>query len=143
VNAATPEGLRHGIDLVDIAEFREVFGRHDAFAERVFTAGEREYCRARADPAMHFAARFAAKEALLKALGLGIGAVGIDARLLEIEVVRDGGPPGLVLHGKTARVARRRGVGRTALSLSHTTKLAMASVVMMVGGHEDAEVEGA
>lgn len=122
--------LRHGIDLVDIAEFREVFRRHAAFEERVFSDGEREYCHAQVNPAMHFAARFAAKEAALKALGMGMGAVGIDARLKEIEVTREAGPPVLVLHGRMARAADRHQVAATALSLSHTRELAIASVVM-------------
>jgi holo-[acyl-carrier protein] synthase len=125
-----PASLRHGVDLVDIDEFRGVFDRHADFEARVFSAGESEYCRSRPDPAMHFAARFAAKEATLKALGLGIGAVGIDAKLREVEVARDGGRPRLVLTGRVARAADRRGVRGTALSLSHTRGMAVASVVM-------------
>ena len=113
-------GLRHGIDLVDIAEFRSVFDRHAAFEPRVFSDGERDYCRSQADPAVHFAARFAAKEATLKALGLGMGAVGIDAKLREIEVTREGGPPEIRLSGRVAQAARRNGVRTTVVSLSHT-----------------------
>jgi holo-[acyl-carrier protein] synthase len=130
--------LRHGIDLVDLAEFRRVFDRHAAFEDRVFSVGEREYCRARPDPATHFAARFAAKEATLKALGMGMGAVGIDARLKDIEVTREGGPPEIVLHGKMARAADRHGVGTTALSLSHSREAAIASVIMMSFQPDDA-----
>jgi holo-[acyl-carrier protein] synthase len=128
--------LRHGIDLVDVAEFRAVLEKHDGFAERLFTAGERAYCDSQKDPAVHLAARFAAKEAVLKALGTGLPAVGIDGRLLEIEVTRDGGRPKLRLHGRAERSARRRGVRSTALSLSHTRDAAVASVVMLCGEEE-------
>ncbi len=126
--------LRHGIDLVDIGEFRRVFGSHAAFEERVFSTGERDYCRQRPDPVPHFAVRFAAKEAVLKALGKGLSAVGIHARLREIEVIRHHGAPELVLHGRMARAARRAGVGATALSLSHSGSAAIASVIMTRGG---------
>ena len=141
MSAAPQQRLRHGIDLVDIAEFREVLGRHAAFEERVFSEGERAYCRTQADPAIHFAARFAAKEAALKALGLGMAAVGIDARLSDIEVTREGGCPEIVFHGKVARAARRQSVGSTALSLSHTREMAIASVVMMLDESDDAKGE--
>ena len=133
-----PKEIRHGIDLVEIAEFRAVFDRHPAFAERVFSDDERAYCRSRPDPAVHFAARFAAKEATLKALGIGIGAVGIDGKLKEIEVARRGGRPEVVLHGRTARAARRRGVTASALSLSHTRGMAIASVVLSTDEGEKA-----
>jgi holo-[acyl-carrier protein] synthase len=130
--------LRHGIDLVDLAEFRRVFDRHAAFEERVFSDGERDYCRTRPDPTTHFAARFAAKEATLKALGMGMGAVGIDARLKDIEVKREGGSPEIVLHGRMARAADRHSVGTTVLSLSHSGGAAIASVIMMSFQPDDA-----
>lgn len=120
----------HGVDLVDIERLREVMARSPAFEARVFTEGERAYCHRRADPAQHFAARFAAKEATLKALGSGLMAQGIDASLREIEVERESGPPRLVLHGKPAKVARRLGLGPASLSLSHAGGQAVASVVM-------------
>jgi holo-[acyl-carrier protein] synthase len=126
---AGPIPLRHGVDLVAIEEFRAVMARHASFEERVFTAGERAYCLAQADPAVHFAARFAAKEAVLKALGAGIGAVGIDRALGEVEVVREAGSPRVVLAGRPARIARRLGCRGLALSLSHTREHALASVV--------------
>ncbi len=82
--------LRHGIDLVDIAQLRDVMARHEAFEARVFTEDERDYCHRYPDPLPHFAARFAAKEAALKALGIGITPTGVDSALREIEVVREG-----------------------------------------------------
>jgi holo-[acyl-carrier protein] synthase len=107
--------------------------RHDRFAERVFTAGERAYCESRPDPAPHFAARFAAKEAALKALGLGIQGLGVDAVLQGVEVVREEGPPRLLLTGRAQRRARELGVRATALSLAHDGDTAIASVVMWAG----------
>jgi holo-[acyl-carrier protein] synthase len=127
-----PPSIRHGVDLVAIQAFREAFRRHDALEGRLFTEGERAYCRRQADPLLHFAARFAAKEAVLKALGLGIGAVGIDRALAEVEVVREAGPPEVRLAGRPARAAARLGVSALSLSLSHTAEHAIASVVALV-----------
>jgi len=121
------------VDVVNIPRLREALLRHERFAERVFTPGERAYCEARPDPAPHFAARFAAKEAALKALGLGIQGLGVDAVLQGVEVVRDEGPPRLVLTGRAERRARELGVRTTVLSLAHDGDVALASVVMWAG----------
>ena len=121
--------LRHGIDLVHVPRLREVMEGNPVFEERVFTAGERAYCRAKADPYPHFAARFAAKEAVLKALRRGISAEGSDGRLLEIEVVRTHGAPRLETSGLAARLVARGGADAPVLSLSHAGDYAMASVV--------------
>jgi len=121
--------LRHGIDLVHVPRLREVMEGNPAFEERVFTAGERAYCRAKADPFPHFAARFAAKEAVLKALRRGISAEGSDGRLLEIEVVRAHGAPRLATSGLAARLVARGGADAAVLSLTHAGEYAMASVV--------------
>ena len=122
--------IRHGIDLVHLPRLREVMQRHAAFEVRVFTDGERAYCNRQADPLPHFAARFAAKEATLKALGLGLASGGIDARLLQIEVERTDGPPRLVLHGKPAQRADQLGVSSFAISLTHDGDGAIASVIL-------------
>ncbi len=122
--------LRHGIDLVDIAHLRDVMDRHDAFETRVFTEEERAYCRRYPDPLPHFAARFAAKEATLKALGIGIAPIGIDRALQAIEVVREGRAPTLRLRGRPERVARKLGFGPSSVSLTHTGDHAMASVIL-------------
>ncbi len=127
-----PLPLRHGVDLVDIPELRAVMDRNPSFAERVFTEAERAYCGRFPDPAPHYAVRFAAKEAVLKALGIGITPIGIDRALGEIEVVRDGSAPRIALRGRPARRAERLGVGPAAVSLSHTGTMALASVVMPV-----------
>lgn len=101
----------------------------DRFVDRVFTDDEIAYCRSRRDPAPHFAARFAAKEAFLKALGAPPG-----LRWTEIEVrSTPGGAPVLVLSGEAAAAARRRGVASQHLSLTHAGDVAAAVVVLEAG----------
>ena len=121
--------LLHGIDLVHVPRLREVIEGNPAFEAGVFTEGERAYCRRRADPWPHFAARFAAKEAVLKALHRGLSTEGPDRALLEIEVAREEGPPRLVLSGGVRRLAERARLDVPALSLSHAGEHAIASVV--------------
>jgi holo-[acyl-carrier protein] synthase len=120
-----------GIDLVPIPRMREVLARwQDRFVTRVFTPDEIAYCRARKDPVPHFAARFAAKEAGLKALGTGLR-LGVSWR--ELEVRRDrGGPPTLVLRGRSREIARaRRGTDRMLLALSHDGDYAIAQAMLV------------
>ena len=117
-----------GIDLVDIDRFRAALRRRPAITDRVFTGSELEYARRAVDPAARLAARFAAKEAALKALGYGLGGM----RMADIEVVRaDDGRPELVLHGDARSRAATHGVGRWLVSLSHTDHLAQATVVAL------------
>jgi holo-[acyl-carrier protein] synthase len=117
-----------GTDLVDLDRFRLVLHRTPSIVDRLFTDAEQRYARGRRDPTERFGARFAAKEAVLKALGLGLGSVGFR----EIEVVRaESGEPSLVLHGRAARAADERGVGRWLLSLSHTAGIAHAIVMAL------------
>jgi len=116
-----------GIDLVEVPRIREMLERHgQRFIERTFTAGEIAYCDACADPAMHYAARFAAKEATAKALGTGLWAEGVV--WTDIEVVREAsGKPGIVLHGG----AKQHAADAICLvSLTHTRDLAMAQVIL-------------
>jgi holo-[acyl-carrier protein] synthase len=115
-----------GVDAVDLDRFREVLARRARLAARVFTEGERADAAASADPVPRLAARFAAKEAVMKALGVGLGAFA----LADVEVVRgDEGVPSLVLHGSAAERARAAGVARWHLSLSHSGLVALAMVV--------------
>jgi holo-[acyl-carrier protein] synthase len=108
-----------------------VLERRPTIVERVFTPGELAYAETANDPAPHLAARFAAKEAVLKALGVGMGAVGWR----DMEVVRaDGGAPSLSLTGRAAVLGHERGVTRWHVSLSHTDTVAVASVVAEAGG---------
>ncbi len=122
--------IRHGIDLVQITRMREAIKPDSSFEERVFTEDERAYCNSQADPMPHFAARFAAKEATMKALGVGLGSMGISG-LQEIEVKREGTAPYLALTGKPAELAAEQGLIPAALSLSHDGDSAIASVILV------------
>jgi holo-[acyl-carrier protein] synthase len=120
-----------GVDLVNIPRLRDVIERwQDRFLERVFTAQEIAYCRARRDPVPHFAARFAAKEAGLKALGTGLR-LGVNWRELEVRRER-GQAPELVLLGRSKEIGRSRGGSRMLLALSHEGEYALAQA-MLVG----------
>jgi holo-[acyl-carrier protein] synthase len=115
-----------GIDAVDIERFRTVMGRRPTLELRLFTPAERAYAARLPDPVPRLATRFATKEAVLKALGLGLGAFGFH----DVEVVRHGlDAPEVVLHGAAAEAARSAGVGRWHLSLTHTDLVALAAVV--------------
>jgi holo-[acyl-carrier protein] synthase len=115
-----------GIDAVDLDRFRTVLGRRSRLAWRLFTAGELDYAALAPDPAPRLATRFAAKEAVMKALGVGLWSF----RLTDVEVVRDGlDAPTLALHDGAADLAAVRGVGRWHLSLTHTDTVALAVVV--------------
>jgi len=104
----------------------------ERFKHRVFTEGEIRYCEGKADPALHFAARFAAKEAASKALGTGFSE-GIGWQ--EIETVNQGnGAPTIVLHRKAAERAETMGVGVMMVTLTHTADMAAASVVAVAKG---------
>src|SRR5262245_54094083 len=118
---------------------REVIARwEDRFLRRVFTDGEIAYCRARRDPAQHFAARFAAKEAGLKALGTGLR-LGINWRELEVQRER-GQAPTLVLAGRSREIGLRRGGRRMLLALTHDGDYAMAQAMLV--DDEGPEVRG-
>jgi holo-[acyl-carrier protein] synthase len=117
-----------GIDLIEIERLEHALERHEGLAERVFSAAELEFARSRAHPGQHLAARFAAKEAALKALGLG------GLRLHEVEVVGGGDEaPRIELRGRAAEVAEERGV-ELDLSLTHARELAAAVVVARPAG---------
>ena len=116
-----------GIDVEKVARFAELLARWGARIEqRLFTAAERAYCAARGQPAQHFAARFAAKEATLRAQGVPPG-----LSWHEMEVVSgSGGAPSLVLLGEARRAADARGVARVHVSLTHTDETVAAVVVL-------------
>lgn len=117
-----------GNDLVDLDRFREVLERTPTIVDRVFTEAEQRYARLRRDPTERFGARFAAKEATMKALGVGLG----EVVMRDIEVVRaESGAPSLLLHGSAAAMAEERGVQRWLLTISHTDHLAQAIVVAL------------
>jgi len=117
-----------GTDLVDIDRFREVLQRTPGVADRMFREDERAYADKAADPTARLAARFAAKEATLKSLGLGLGGMALS----DIEVVKhEDGRPELRLHGAAADVADAAGAKRFLLTISHTDHLAQATVVAL------------
>ena len=116
-----------GVDMVEIARMEKVLARRPNFAKRVFTAEERSYCERMARPAQHYAARFAAREAVLKALGTGFSR-GIG--FADVYVVRnEAGQPQAMLTGRAAEVAAEQGVREVALSLSYTHDVAVANAV--------------
>jgi holo-[acyl-carrier protein] synthase len=112
-----------GTDLVDVDRLRTALGRTPGLADRLFTSAEQDAVAGRRDPAPGLAARFAAKEAVMKALGSGLADVGFT----DIEVrTGDDGAPSLELHGRAAARAAALGVRRWHLSLTHTGGLAQA-----------------
>jgi holo-[acyl-carrier protein] synthase len=118
--------MRIGVDLIEIDRVRRALERYgDGFRARCFTAEERAYCDSKANPAQHYAGRFAAKEAVGKALGSGV-----HFTWKEIEV--KGRPkPGVHLTGRTARFAQRIGASRIELSMTHSQELAAAVAVVV------------
>ena len=121
--------LGTGIDIAEVPRMAQAIERFgERFLHRIFTEGERRYCDAKANRVERYAARFAAKEAGMKAIGTGWkGGVGWT----DIEVKREpSGRPTLVFHGKAAEVAARLGVERISLSLTHTKETAMAQVIL-------------
>lgn len=118
-----------GIDIVDVSRFeRFVRENNTPLFERLFTSREQEYCAAKKWSAQHYALRFAAKEAFLKALGTGLRD-GLSWK--DMEVVNDPlGKPDLLLSGKAADIFRREGLSRCFLSLSHDGNAAIAMVVL-------------
>ncbi|TVS01138.1 MAG: holo-[acyl-carrier-protein] synthase [Phycisphaerales bacterium] len=121
--------LAHGVDLVEVSRIERMLAKTgDRFAERCFTESERAYCQSGGKlRAERYAARFAAKEAVMKALGTGwTGGVAWT----DIEVTRDGtGRPAIALHNEAKALAERAGLREWVVSLSHTGTTAIASVI--------------
>lgn len=119
-----------GTDLVEVERIRDMLARHgERFVAKTFTQGEIDYCDGSKDRAMHYAARFAAKEAVAKALGSGLWAEGVDWK--DIEVIRaESGAPSIALHrGAKAKLASLGG-SEALVSLSHTRDLATATALI-------------
>jgi holo-[acyl-carrier protein] synthase len=118
-----------GIDITEVPRIRESIERFgDRFLHRVFTEGEIRYCDSKANRFERYAARFAAKEAGMKALGTGWN---FGVRWRDVEVSRKpGGRPTLLFHGKAAEFAAKLGAVNVALSLTHTPQQAMAQVIL-------------
>ena len=118
-----------GIDVVEVSRMAAAIERFgDRFLQRVFTPDEIRYCQSKANRVERFAARFAAKEAGMKALGTGWNH---GVRWRDVEVQRQpGGRPALVFHGVAARFTQKLGMTRAALSLTHTAAQAIAQVIL-------------
>jgi holo-[acyl-carrier protein] synthase len=117
-----------GTDLVELDRFRLALERTPRLIDRLFSDAEQAYAQRRKDPTERYAARFAAKEAVMKAMGVGLW----HFPLREIEVVRaESGQPSVLLHGKAAHVAAERGVTEWRLTLTHTDTVAQAIAVAL------------
>jgi holo-[acyl-carrier protein] synthase len=118
-----------GIDIAEVPRIAQAINRHgDRFLRRIFTEGEIQYCESKANRVERYAARFAAKEAAMKALGTGWNH---GVRWRDVEVCREpGGRPTIAFHGKAAEVASKLGAVHMALSLSHTASEAIAQVIL-------------
>src|SRR6266700_5540575 len=118
-----------GIDIAEVPRIREAIERFGSrFLERIYTEGERRYCDSKANRIERYAARFAAKEAAMKAQGTGWNH---GVRWRDCEVVRmPGGRPTMRFHGKAGEFAARLGVKTAALSISHTEEQAIAQVIL-------------
>jgi holo-[acyl-carrier protein] synthase len=125
----TPLGIRGlGTDLVEIERFRLALQRRRGLSDRLFTDDERAYADGQHDPVPSLAARFGAKEAVMKALATGLGSFAFH----DVEVVRvESGEPTLALRGAAAALAEQRGVRAWQLSLTHTDATAMAVVLAL------------
>ena len=121
-----------GIDIIEVSRVRAVFKRHGSRAKnRILTKAEQAQCRRRKDPSQHIAGLFAAKEAVLKAIGIGFAR---GARWRDIEIRPDAlGRPIVHLSGKTALEAKKRNIAIFHLSISHTAEHAVAQVVAAKG----------
>jgi holo-[acyl-carrier protein] synthase len=124
-----PNIIGLGFDATDIPRIVHTMERYgQRFLQRIFTEGEIAYCTRRRVPAIHFAGRFASKEAAMKALGTG-HSHGVLWR--DVEVVRRGGPPQLQLHGGAARRFAAMGGRSSLLTITHSEALAMAQVLIL------------
>ena len=118
-----------GIDIAEVPRIGQAIERFgERFLQRIFTAGEIRYCDSKANRVERYAARFAAKEAAMKALGTGWNH---GVRWRDCEVVRaPGGRPTMTFHGKAGKFAAKMGVKNIALSLTHTTEQAIAQLIL-------------
>src|SRR5215510_2817071 len=118
-----------GLDATEIDRIADTIERYgERFLRRIFTEGEVAYCSRRAEPAVHFAGRFAAKEAAMKALGTG-HSQGVLWR--DLEVVRHGGPPQLQFHGGAWKRFTAIGGRSSLLTITHSDTLALAQVLIL------------
>jgi holo-[acyl-carrier protein] synthase len=120
--------IGHGVDVVEVGRINDLIERHgEHFLHRCFTTGETDYCREYRDSSIHFAGRFAAKEAIVKALGTGFRG---RIAWTDMEILPDSkGKPVLRLTGHTACVSQQAGITAWHISISHTAQIAFASAI--------------
>ncbi|SJZ34485.1 holo-ACP synthase [Selenihalanaerobacter shriftii] len=116
-----------GVDIVEVKRIEQSLKKHDErFKEKIFTDGEVDYCLKSNNAAIHFAARFAAKEAIVKALGTGLR----NMKWTDIEIIKDElGKPEVKLHDKAKKIAQSLGIKKLLISLSHTDEYAVAQAM--------------
>ena len=132
--------VRVGVDLVHVPRLRRLLLEQPGIGGRLFTANELRACADRRNTVNRLSARFAAKEAVLKALGTGLGP---RMRWLDVEIVNEPwGRPVVRLHGEVAAAGARRGARSVDISLSHTADYALAHAVIVVTGAAGPEEEG-
>lgn len=119
-----------GIDIIEIDRIAKAVEKGgERFLQRIYTTAERLYCEEKRQPHSSYAARFAAKEAVLKAMGTGVSG---GASFTDVEVCqKQGGAPSINLHNKTAIIAQEKGITEIMLSLSHSRKQAVAIAIAM------------
>jgi len=117
-----------GTDLIEVSRVEKQLDKDQGFKERVYTPVEIEYCDPKRHHPQHYAARFAAKEAFMKALGTG-WQEGVSFHEIEV-ITSPNGKPELKLYGKTAEIAAARNITSMFVSLSHLTSFAMAIVIL-------------
>ncbi|MDI6732596.1 MAG: holo-ACP synthase [Planctomycetota bacterium] len=121
-----------GIDIVKVSRIKNLALAHLGFVNRIFTKNEISFCRSKRYPYQHFAVRFAAKEAFLKALRTGWGTQQ-SPPFSDIEIISsNNNVPSVMLHNKTKKICKRLDVKRIHLSLSHTQDMAIAIVILEI-----------
>ena len=136
---ANSEKLGLGVDVVEIERMRKIIKRTPSFTEKMFSAAEVRYCQNKPEPEIHFAARFAAKEAVLKALGVGFSQ---GVAYTDVEVaLKNGGAPYTQLHGKACEIAEDAGVIDIPLSISHTKTEAVCVAIAITKTSMDARAK--
>lgn len=116
-----------GTDLIEIDRIRQAIEKNPRFLEKVYTEAEISYCQRKKNPWQSFAARFAAKEAVSKAMGTGLGRIGLH----DIEIVqKPSGQPQVVCHGAAEAFLLEHGLGNVHISLSHSAQFAIATAII-------------
>lgn len=131
-----PESVSMGVDIVEVERMRAILQRSPSFTRRVFSCEECSYCDGTATPEYHYATRFAAKEAVLKALGTGFAQGRIKPRDIEV-VLNTKGKPHVRLYGNAARRAREMGVNELPVSLSYTHSQAVACAMALTNDEQE------